>query len=65
MLLSFSVSSSFDPDGVGEYRIRKQIMTLIESFSYLDIFFLNRQGMRNVKSSEELIPVFAVPPAGK
>ncbi len=31
----------------------------------LDVFFLNRQSMRNVKSAEELIPVFAVPPAGK
>jgi len=30
----------------------------------LDIFFLNRQSMRNVKNAEELIPVFAVPPAG-
>jgi len=30
----------------------------------VDIFFLNREPMRHVKSSEQLIPVFAVPPAG-
>ncbi|CAM4829617.1 unnamed protein product [Rotaria magnacalcarata] len=29
-----------------------------------DIFFLNRQPLRNVKNAEQLIPVFAVPPAG-
>jgi hypothetical protein len=37
---------------------------IVECF-VLDIFFLNRQPMRHVKSAEELIPVFAVPPAGK
>ena len=31
----------------------------------LDIFFLNREPMRRVKNSEELIPIFAVPPAGR
>ncbi|CAF4037895.1 unnamed protein product [Rotaria sordida] len=30
----------------------------------VDIFFLNRQPMRNVKHAEQLIPVFAIPPAG-
>ncbi|CAF4401687.1 unnamed protein product [Rotaria sp. Silwood2] len=30
----------------------------------IDLFFLNRQAMRNVKNAEQLIPVFAVPPAG-
>ena len=30
----------------------------------LDIFFLNREPMRNVKNAEDLIPVFAVPPSG-
>ncbi|CAF1411616.1 unnamed protein product [Rotaria sp. Silwood1] len=30
----------------------------------IDIFFLNREPMRHVKTSEQLIPTFAVPPAG-
>ncbi|CAF4582220.1 unnamed protein product, partial [Rotaria magnacalcarata] len=30
-----------------------------------DIFFLNRQPLRNVKNAEQLILAFAVPPAGK
>ncbi|CAF1024423.1 unnamed protein product [Rotaria sp. Silwood1] len=30
----------------------------------VDIFFLNRQPMRNVKNVEQLVPVFAIPPAG-
>jgi hypothetical protein len=30
----------------------------------VDIYFLNREPMRNVRSSEELIPMFAVPPEG-
>ncbi|CAF1285378.1 unnamed protein product [Rotaria sordida] len=30
----------------------------------VDIFFLNRQPMRNVKNAEQLIPVFAIPPSG-
>lgn len=33
--------------------------------SFADIFFLNREPMRRVKNSEELIPTFAVPPAGE
>lgn len=33
-------------------------------FSFVDVFFLNREPLRRVKNSEELIPVFAVPPAG-
>jgi hypothetical protein len=38
---------------------------IVYSFIRLDIYFLNRQPMRHVKSAEELIPVFAVPPSGK
>ncbi|CAF1413157.1 unnamed protein product [Rotaria sordida] len=30
----------------------------------IDIFFLNRQRIRNVRHTEQLIPVFAIPPAG-
>ena len=30
----------------------------------VDIYFLNREPMLNVRSSEELIPMFAVPPEG-
>lgn len=30
----------------------------------VDIYFLNREPLFHVRSSEELIPVFAVPPAG-
>ncbi|CAF4189583.1 unnamed protein product [Rotaria sordida] len=30
----------------------------------IDIFFLNCQRMRNVRHTEQLIPVFAIPPAG-
>jgi len=30
----------------------------------VDVFFLNREPMRNVRSSAELAPVFAVPPEG-
>ncbi|CAF4812866.1 unnamed protein product, partial [Rotaria sp. Silwood1] len=30
----------------------------------VDIFFLNRQPMRNVKNVEQLVPVLAIPPAG-
>jgi hypothetical protein len=59
----FFISSSFDPDGVGKYHFEGMIMIIYSSI--LDVFFLNRQSMRNVKSAEELIPVFAVPPAGK
>jgi hypothetical protein len=31
----------------------------------VDIYFLNREPMFNVRNSEELIPMFAVPPEGK
>jgi hypothetical protein len=31
----------------------------------VDIYFLNREPMLNVRSSEELIPMFAVPPEGR
>ncbi len=31
----------------------------------VDIYFLNREPMFNVRSSEELIPMFALPPEGK
>jgi hypothetical protein len=41
------------------------ISIIIDFLFVLDIFFLNREPMRNVKNAEELIPVFAVPPAGK
>ncbi|UJR31198.1 hypothetical protein I4U23_018703 [Adineta vaga] len=30
----------------------------------VDVFFLNREPLRHVKSSEELIPIFAIPPTG-
>jgi len=30
----------------------------------VDIYFLNREPMFNVRNSEELIPMFAVPPEG-
>jgi hypothetical protein len=30
----------------------------------VDIYFLNREPMLNVRNSSELIPVFAVPPEG-
>jgi hypothetical protein len=30
----------------------------------VDIYFLNREPMFNVRSSEELIPMFVVPPKG-
>ena len=30
-----------------------------------DIFFLNRPALRHVKSSEELLPAFAIPPQGR
>jgi hypothetical protein len=30
----------------------------------VDIYFLNREPMFHVQNSEQLIPVFAVPPAG-
>ena len=38
---------------------------MIIFFCLQDIFFLNRESKRNVKSAEELIPIFAVPPSGK
>jgi bacteriorhodopsin len=56
------IYSRFDPDGVG--KLKNKILMII-LFSVLDIFFLNREPMRNVKNAEELIPVFAVPPSGK
>jgi hypothetical protein len=31
----------------------------------VDIYFLNREPMLNVRSSEELISMFAVPPEGR
>jgi hypothetical protein len=37
---------------------------LLLFFLSSDIFFLNRAPLRNVKNSEQLIPTFAVPPAG-
>ncbi len=30
----------------------------------VDVYFLNREPMLNVRSSQELIPMFAVPPEG-
>jgi hypothetical protein len=30
----------------------------------VDIYFLNREPIFNVRSSEELIPIFAIPPGG-
>ena len=30
----------------------------------VDIYFLNREPLFNVRNSAELIPIFAVPPAG-
>ncbi|CAF1280549.1 unnamed protein product [Adineta ricciae] len=30
----------------------------------VDVFFLNREPLRHVKSSEELVPIFAIPPTG-
>ena len=30
----------------------------------VDVYFLNREPMLNVRSSQELIPIFAVPPEG-
>jgi hypothetical protein len=30
----------------------------------VDIYFLNREPMFNVRNSEELIPMFAIPPEG-
>lgn len=29
-----------------------------------DVLFLNREGIRNIQSTEQLIPVFAIPPSG-
>jgi hypothetical protein len=37
---------------------------LLLFFLSSDIFFLNREPLRNVKNSEQLIATFAVPPAG-
>lgn len=31
----------------------------------VDIYFLNREPLFHVRNSAELIPIFAVPPAGK
>jgi hypothetical protein len=30
----------------------------------VDVYFLNRDPIFNVRSSEELIPIFAIPPEG-
>lgn len=59
----FYIQSSFDPDGLGELLLL--LLKDLHRLLRIDIFFLNRQSMRHVKSSEELIPIFAVPPAGE
>lgn len=43
---------------------RENLLSILFFFYSKDIFFLNREPLRNVKTSEELIPVFAVPPSG-
>jgi len=33
-------------------------------YYFIDIFFLNREPLRHVTHSEQLLPVFAIPPQG-
>jgi hypothetical protein len=44
--------------------VSEELKMISMIFFSLDIFFLNREPVRHVKNSEQLIPVFAVPPAG-
>jgi len=63
------ISGPFDRNPTRWDELRQTVSIVVDLASVfdpdgVDIFFLNRQSMRNVKSAEELIPVFAVPPAG-
>jgi len=63
------ISGPFDRNPTRWDELRQTVSIVVDLASVfdqdgVDIFFLNRESMRNVKNAEELIPVFAVPPAG-
>jgi hypothetical protein len=63
------ITGPFDHNPTRWDELRQTVSIVVDIASVfdpdgIDIFFLNRQSMHNVKNAEELIPVFAVPPAG-
>ncbi|CAF0876442.1 unnamed protein product [Adineta steineri] len=63
------LSSPYDRNPTRWDELRQTVSIVVDIASVfdpdgVDIFFLNREPMRHVKHSDELIPIFAVPPAG-
>jgi len=63
------ISGPFDRNPTRWDELRQTVSIVVDIASVfdadgVDVFFLNREPARHVKSAEELIPVFAVPPAG-
>lgn len=63
------ISGPFDQNPTRWDELRQTVSIVVDIASVfdpdgVDIFFLNRESKRGVKSAEELIPVFALPPAG-
>ncbi|CAF0949309.1 unnamed protein product [Adineta steineri] len=63
------LSGPFDHNPTRWDELRRTVSIVVDIASVfdpdgVDIFFLNREPMRNVKNAEELKPVFAMPPSG-
>ncbi|UJR15300.1 hypothetical protein I4U23_002253 [Adineta vaga] len=63
------ITGPFDQNPTRWDELRQTVSIVVDIASVfdpdgVDIFFLNRESKRGVKSAEELIPVFSVPPAG-
>ncbi|CAF3005535.1 unnamed protein product [Rotaria sp. Silwood2] len=63
------ITGPFDRNPTRWDELRQTVSIVVDIASVfdpdgIDIFFLNREPMRHVKSSEELVPTFAVPPEG-
>lgn len=62
--MAYSLFNSFSGD-----ELKHTVSIVVDLASVLDpdgvdIYFLNREPMYNVRSSKELIPMFAMPPEG-
>ncbi|CAF1469289.1 unnamed protein product [Adineta ricciae] len=63
------ISGPFDHNPTRWDELRQTVSIVVDIASVfdpdgVDVFFLNREPKRSVKSSDELIPIFAVPPSG-
>ena len=67
--LTLSCDSPIILNSIGD-ELKRTVSIVVDLASVLDpngvdVYFLNREPIRNVRHSSELTPVFAVPPEGR